>query len=131
MTYGETIRLLGYTARTEGGQLVLELAWLAMEAPESDYKVFVHLIDPDDGRTVAQVDTMPRNWSYPTSRWGRGEVFVDRVEMDVSGLPGGAYRLAIGLYVPEGERLPARDGQGALLPDGRALLEDEVEVGRP
>ena len=131
VTYGETIRLLGYTAQAEGGRLALDLAWLALEATERDYKVFVHLIDPDDGRTVAQVDTMPRNWSYPTSRWGRGEVFVDRVEMDVSGLPGGAYRLAIGLYVPEGERLPARDGQGALLPDGRALLEDEVEVGRP
>ncbi len=129
VTYGETIRLLGYTARTEGGRLAVDVAWLALETTEIDYKVFVHLIDPVDGRTLVQVDTMPRNWSYPTSRWGRSEVFVDRVEMDVSALPAGGYPLAIGVYVPDGDRLAARDAGGALLPDGRALLEGTVEVG--
>lgn len=131
VTYGDVIRLLGYTPRVESGRLALDVAWLALDTTEIDYKVFVHLIDPLDGRTLVQVDTMPRNWSYPTSRWGRGEVFLDRVEMDVSALPAGNYPLAIGLYVPDGDRLSARDAGGTLLPEGRALLEEPVQVGAP
>jgi hypothetical protein len=131
VTYGDAIRLLGHTARVEGRRLVLDIAWLALAPIDTDYKIFVHLVDPSDGSTRVQVDTMPRNWSYPTSRWGRGEVFVDRVEMDLSSLPPGEYALAIGLYVPGGDRLPVRDASGALLPDGRALLDDRVGVGTP
>jgi hypothetical protein len=129
VTYGGTIRLLGYTPQMEGGRLEVDLYWLALDVTEEDEKVFVHLVDPASGETLAQVDTMPRDWSYPTSRWGRREVFVDRIVLDVSGVPAGTYRLAVGMYPPDGDRLPARDAQGALLPEGRALLDEEVEVG--
>jgi hypothetical protein len=131
VTYGGTIRLLGYTPYTEGGRLTLDMVWLALDTMDTDYKVFVHVIDPVDGRTVVQADTMPRNWSYPTSMWGRGEVFVDRVELDVSAVPAGAYQLAVGMYVPDGDRLSARDAGGVLLQNGRAPLDERVEVHAP
>jgi hypothetical protein len=131
VTYGEAIRLLGYTPQLEGGQLAVDLYWLALDVTEEDEKVFVHLVDPASGETLVQVDTMPRGWSYPTSRWGRREVFVDRIALDVSGVPPGTYRLAVGMYPPDGARLPARDAQGTLLPEGRALLDEEVEVDGP
>jgi len=131
VTYGGTIRLLGYTPYTEGGRLTLDMVWLALDTMDTDYKVFVHVIDPVDGRTVVQADTMPRNWSYPTSMWGRGEVFVDRVELDVSAVPAGAYQLAVGMYVPDGDRLSARDAGGVLLQNGRAPLGERVEVHAP
>jgi len=35
------------------------------------------------------------------------------------------------MYPPDGDRLPARDAQGALLPEGRALLGEGVEVRSP
>jgi len=89
VTYGGTIRLLGYTPQMEGGRLAVDLYWLALDVMEEDEKVFVHLVDPASGETLAQVDTMPRDWSYPTSRWGRREVFVDRIVLDVSGVPAG------------------------------------------
>ncbi|MFN2156894.1 MAG: hypothetical protein ACK2UX_16790, partial [Anaerolineae bacterium] len=54
---------------------------------------------------------------------------VDRTVLDVSGVPEGTYALAVGMYPPDGDRLPARDAQGALLPEGRAVLDEEVEVG--
>jgi hypothetical protein len=131
VTYGETIRLLGYTPHIEAGRLIVDMYWLALDVTDTDYKVFVHLVDPAGGATLVQVDTMPRNWSYPTSRWGRREVFVDRIMLDVSSVPAGAYQLAVGMYVPDGDRLPARDAQGTLLPEGRALLNQRVEVRGP
>ena len=128
VTYGDEMQLLGYTPRQQGGQLAIELYWLALRAMETDYKVFVHLVNPVDQSIAAQVDTMPRNWSYPTSRWGRREVYVDRIALDLSGVAPGAYRLAVGVYAPEADRLSATDVHGRPVLDGRAILEQAIEV---
>jgi len=130
VSYGGEVRLLGVTARQEGEALVLDLAWLALRAMDRRFKVFVHLLDKE-GVIAAQHDAMPRDWSYPTTLWGRGEVYVDRVSLDASGAPPGAYRLAVGVYAPGEDRLPAVDAAGALLADGRAVLALEIEVTGP
>jgi len=84
--------------------------------------MFAHLIRPADGSIVAQHDWMPRDWSYPTSMWDRWEIFVDRVSLDLAPVEPGAYRLAVGVYVPEGAPLPAVDAAGNSIPDGQATL---------
>jgi len=128
VTYGDEMQLLGYTPRQRGGQLEIELYWLALRAMETDYKVFVQLVHPMDQAIAAQVDTMPRNWSYPTSRWGRREVYVDRIALDLSDGALGVYRIALGVYAPEADRLSAMDVHGRPVPDGRAILEQVIEV---
>jgi hypothetical protein len=130
VTFGGEMWLLGYSAQQEGGRLEVALYWQALEAMEAKYKIFVHLLragegmslDGAQGEIVAQHDGMPRDWSYPTSMWGRGEVYVERIGLDVSGVEAGAYRLAVGVYEPERERLVAIDGSGRRLPDDRAVL---------
>jgi hypothetical protein len=130
-TFGQEMRLLGYTPRQEGAQLSIDVYWLALRAIDVDYKVFVHLVDPASDQIVAQIDTMPRNWSYPTSRWGRGEVFVDRVSLDLSAAAAGSYELLAGVYEPGGDRLAVRDAHGVSVPDGRAVLALSLEVEAP
>ncbi|MBN1641402.1 MAG: glycosyltransferase family 39 protein [Anaerolineae bacterium] len=128
-TYGEEIQLLGYTPHWEGQRLLLDVYWLALRAIDVDYKVFLHMTDPADGRIAAQLDTMPRSWSYPTSRWGRREVFVDRMELDLSAVAPGRYALLAGVYEAGGDRLAVRGADGMLAPDGRAVLAEALEVG--
>jgi hypothetical protein len=128
VVYGDEMWFLGYTPHQEVHRLVIEMYWQALQAMQTNYKVFVQLVRPADGAIVTQVDTMPRNWSYPTSRWARREVFVDRIELDVTGVAPGAYRLAAGVYDPDSGRLPAVDGGGRPLQDGRAILEETVAL---
>jgi hypothetical protein len=131
ITFGEQMWLLGYTPNQEGALLRLDLYWQALRAMRTKYKIFVHLIDPVTGNIVAQHDSMPRDWSYPTSLWDRQEVFVDRVGLDVSDVKPGSYRLAVGVYEPEGDRLAAVDRQGRPVADGRAILTQPIEVNTP
>jgi hypothetical protein len=121
VSYGDEMRLLGCSAVKEDERLHVVLYWQALEAMEDQYKIFVHLLDRE-GQIVAQHDAMPRNWSYPTTRWGRGEVYVERIALDVSGAEPGAYRLAVGVYEPDTGRLAAVDRDGQRLPDDRAVL---------
>ncbi|MBN1933569.1 MAG: glycosyltransferase family 39 protein [Anaerolineae bacterium] len=131
VTFGNRLRLIGYTPVQTGDQLTLDLYWQALAAMSTDYKVFVHLLDPATGEIAAQRDWMPRNWSYPTSLWDRQELFIDRMTLDVSGVAAGQYRLAVGVYEPDGDRLAAVDAQGQAAPDNRALLLQLVEVKAP
>jgi hypothetical protein len=126
VSYGGEMRLLGYAARQEGKHLALDLTWLALRAMGSQYKIFVHLLD-GEGAILTQHDAMPRDWSYPTTFWDRGEVFVEHVRLDLNGIPPGAYRLAVGVYEPGQDRLPAFSPNGAALPGGQAIVELQVE----
>ncbi len=131
VTFAGRLWLIGYTAAQDGGQLKLDLYWQALRAMAVDYKMFAHLIDPNDDAIVAQSDWMPRDWSYPTSLWDRREMFIDRVVLDVGGVAPGQYRLALGVYRPGGDRLTAVDGAGREIADHRALMAQMVEVRAP
>lgn len=125
------VELLGYDAPQRlapGERLRVALYWRARQAVAADYKVFVHLIGPD-GALAAQDDGVPLNWSYPTTRWQPGETVRDEhlLPLDAA-LPRGDYSLWVGWYDSQtGERVTLRDATGAVLPDGRALLQT-VEV---
>lgn len=128
-TFGGMIELLGYDLEREGAALRLTLHWRALSNPDRHYVFFVHVADPATARPVAQVDSMPRQFAYPTGMWIAGEVVSDQVEISLEGVPPGSYDLAVGWYDPEtGERLAAHDAGGQPLIDGRVVLPDRIEI---
>jgi hypothetical protein len=124
---GPLIALPGYRLSRDGDTLRLTLVWQSSGAP-GDFTRFVHLLDAA-GNIVAQVDGAPAGDSYPTGQWQPGEVAADTLTFDLSPLPPGEYRLAVGFYAPtEGlPRLSVAD-TGGPLPDGRFVLPEVIVV---
>lgn len=123
VVFGDEIALRGYDLATnEAGVPTLTLAWQALRAPGNDYTVFVHLLNADGACCLWQADAMPRQNSYPTSRWLPEEVVVDSYTIDLpADTPPGAYPLEIGLYVAE-------TGQRLLLSGADANGEDALRL---
>tara|TARA_B100001964_G_scaffold216812_1_gene256408 strand:+ start:837 stop:3638 length:2802 start_codon:yes stop_codon:yes gene_type:complete len=97
--FGDTIELAGYDINYDDSSLHLTLHWKALGQIDSDYKYFVHLWDND--KLVAQIDTMPDSYQYPTSWWAPNEAYSDTVGIDISHLKsGGQYNLSTGVYDP-------------------------------
>jgi hypothetical protein len=109
----------------------LTLYWEAGGPTDRDYTLFVHLIGSDGG-LVGQVDRIPGNGTAPTSSWAEGQVIVDEVALPTApGAEAGPYRIAIGFYdAAHGERLSVTDGDGEVLPQNRAILPVQIEMGR-
>ncbi len=109
--FGDSLLLAGHApleaTLTPGSTLSLQLWWQALAPVDTDYTVFVHLLDAA-GNIVAQGDGVPMEGRYPTSAWAVGESIVDSRSLALpSDLPIGEYRLILGLYNPaDGNRLP-------------------------
>jgi hypothetical protein len=103
--------------------LRVSLSWRSLYPTETDYTIFVHLVDQDE-RVWAQHDSPPVGGSRPTSSWQPGEEILDNHGLALPrDIPPGEYRLAVGLYDPAtGERLIA-------VTAGEALPTDRVLVG--
>jgi hypothetical protein len=104
--FGEVARLVGYDLSGDidyEESIHLTLYWEALGTTNTDYTVFVHLIDAE-GALVGQGDYPPVAGMRPTSGWEIGEYLVDvhevRLEESVTPTPGDA-RLMVGLYEPE------------------------------
>jgi hypothetical protein len=126
--YGNKLRLMGYQLHRDQveNQLTITLHWRSERLMEIDYKIFVHVFDPETGFRPVQDDSMPLRWTYPTSYWSSGDVVVDEIPLSLEEVPFGVYRIAIGVYAPEtGERLPVLDRMGQLQPQGQLVLPDE------
>jgi hypothetical protein len=112
--FGEAAELLGYDLSGEvraGGHLRVALHWRAL-TPPPELTVFVHVVDAA-GRLVAQKDSQPAAGGYPTARWRTGEYLRDFYDLDLPAtLTPGSYHVRVGLYRPDGERLPAWPGNG-------------------
>jgi hypothetical protein len=127
--FGDSLRLAEYEIRQDEGTLDLWLYWRAERWIDTDFKFFVHVADPATGIPVAQNDAMPHSGANPTTSWWPGEVVNDRVSISLRGVPPGRYDIAVGIYEPAtGERLPLVNRRGQVVPDGRLLLEDGIEV---
>jgi hypothetical protein len=128
---GSQVSLLGFEAPDRlprGAELDVVLYWEALEPPEENYVVFVHLLD-GDGQLVASHDGPPMAGRYPTTTWLPGDIVPDviRIELD-PGIPAGKYRLQTGMYRwPSLERLPVWDSQGIEQID-RVVVLQSVEV---
>ena len=125
------LRLLAYAVDQNESNLAITLYWLAEERPADGYKFFVHVYEPQSGQIVAQIDTMPKDWTLPTTLWMEGELVADELNLPLSEVPPGAYHLAIGVYDPKsGRRLPisVEDNQLTATEDGRLLLPYTVHI---
>ncbi len=95
VNFGNFFRLEGYTLDPTSEGLKIILFWRTVESPDSDYTVFVHIVNADN-QIVAQNDGEPFEGRYPTSTWTPGELFAD--ERIVSPIPDGEFQIYIGWY---------------------------------
>jgi hypothetical protein len=130
-SFGDEIELVGYDAPSRvrpGEGLTVALYWYARAPVPVNYKVFVHVLGPD-GQLLAQDDSLPINWSYPTTYWQPGEFIRDEHLLTIdSSVPRGDYALSVGIYnASSGERAFVRDSAGVEYPEKRVLLQ-QIEV---
>jgi hypothetical protein len=126
-TLGSEIALIGYDISelaSPGGQLRVAFYWHALSPVPVDYKVFVHLTGPD-GQLVAQNDSVPVGWTYPTTDWQPGETVRDEHLLEIPATATrGDYRLIFGLYDPlTADRVVVRDASGGELENWQVILE--------
>jgi 4-amino-4-deoxy-L-arabinose transferase-like glycosyltransferase len=118
--FGGQAQLLGMR-QVSGTELIL--VWQALAEMETDYTIFVHLLDAD-GETLVNADHRP---SRPTREWRPGQAIPDRVSLALPpDLPAGEYWIEVGLYDagdPVLSRLPLGDGSG-----DRAVIPFSVEA---
>ena len=113
------IRLVGYDL--EGSSLTLH--WQALERVPATYAIFRHLIDPESGELVGQVDGAPRYWGYPTNWWEAGEYVSETVILPLDQLQRKEYLLFLGMYDPEtNERVDVFKGNGELWANSAVFL---------
>jgi 4-amino-4-deoxy-L-arabinose transferase-like glycosyltransferase len=125
---------LSATQVRPGDPLVLTLFWQATAGPSKlNHTVFTHLLGPVNAATGGTLwagnDGQPVGGSYPTVRWARGEIIVDRHTFAVpEDAPVGVYKIETGLYTPEqgGARLKVLDAAGHA--QGDSVLVGEVHV---
>ena len=127
--FGNDLRLLAYQTQLSPTQLHVTLYWRSEQRLTADYKIFVHLFDPETGIPAAQDDAMPRQWQFPTSFWWPGDTITDTISISLDAVPVGQYGLAVGAYDPQtGERLPVIDREGQEVVDGRLLLPETIAI---
>jgi hypothetical protein len=104
-----------------GDTLQVGLEWLAAQAPDANYSVFVQLLD-SASQVKAQRDRWPGDGLYPTGSLNTGQAVVDNLALPLD-VPPGQYRLIAGLYRNDVEGLPRLTGSG-----GDSVLLAEVDV---
>jgi hypothetical protein len=132
---GGQIALIGYdssadVAGSSSGSLsssdtvTLTLYWEALQAPQGDFKVFVHLVDRT-GTLVTQDDAPPRGGGYPTWAWQPGDIVPDSHQVKLPDeRPAGPYYWLVGMYRPETRvRLPVSGPEGIVPNDAIPLGE--------
>ncbi len=112
---GDSIRLRGFSidapAARPGQPLPITLYWQTDAPLETDYTVFVQMID-SGGKLVAQIDSRPLRGYFPTGQWPPGAVIPDRVDIPLpANLPAGDYFIIAGMYdLNTMARLPVQNG---------------------
>ncbi len=127
LQWGDQIGLHGFEVEEASGQsapqLRVKLVWQAQQRMERSYKAFVHVLDEATGELIAQNDSIPRQWTYPTTWWEEGEYVDDLIELTFSKPAEGALQILVGLYDEEsGVRLPVTDSEGSQFTNDAALL---------
>lgn len=130
VTFGEQIRLLGNRverAETSGQRNVtITFYWQAVQHPQLDYSVFVHVID-EAGELTTQGDVgLGSDQNYPTSAWWVGDIVSSRHALV---LPPDGYEIRVGVYFwADGSRLPAVENG---IPVGDLITLDSSALGIP
>lgn len=133
-SFGPAIELYAYDLEpielAPGESVDLTLYWRATGVPDQSYRVFVHLIDPQDDVAIAQSDRVPADWLRPTNGWRSGEIITDHHRLELStDAEAGEYHLFVGLYNPESSLRVPVEVEGEQQPDDRLFL-DSIQVVR-
>jgi hypothetical protein len=126
VTLGDQVALLGFDINITSA-LQLVLYWQALAEIPEDYKVFVHVLNPQ-GQLVAQQDQVPLAGQAPTTGWLPKEVIADAYSITIppENLVPGSYQLRVGLYnAVTGQRLPVTGST-----DDFVLLPYSFDVGQ-
>ena len=106
--FGDNVTLVSYTLRFDRAarSAHLTLYWQMLAKSETDYTIFVHLMD-SNGKIIAQKDAPPRDGNYPTSAWDAGEIIKDEYDLAIPADAPMPSSIAIGMYSqPNMQRLP-------------------------
>ncbi len=98
VSFDNKLFLIGYNVlKTPDGRTSLLLHWYTSRIPDIAYNLFVHLIDPDSGKIIAQADTPLGKGIHPTNTWRQNELVFEPVDLpsEISQKP---YTIRIGLY---------------------------------
>ena len=125
----EQIALIGYDApgsSSSGSQLTFTAYWQALNQMDSNYQVFVHLLD-DEGQVVAQSDSLNPG-DFPTEQWPLDKYVRDEHHITLpDDIPPGFYRWSVGMWLAaDGTRLPYVDEKGAVLDDAIMLPRELI-----
>jgi hypothetical protein len=98
-----------------GEAIDLVLYWRTRAALTVSYNVFIYVFDAQ-GNLVAQVDSVPGDGVYPTTKWVPGTSIHDRHQIILPGdLKAGQYQLVVGLYDSQsGMRLNASNNDNSI-----------------
>jgi hypothetical protein len=100
------------------------LYWQATQPISCSYKVFVHVLNAD-GRLIAQDDSLPVLWTYPTDAWQGGEDVLDfhSIVLPADAIPG-TYTVQAGMYEEQTmQRLSVSSSAGAAVDDKAVLTK--------
>ena len=132
VTFGGKMRLLGYRVGADtvqpGGTLPVTLYWQCVAPMDTDYTVFVHLLDENE-IIVAQRDTYPGLGNAPTSTWQVGEAIADTylVPIPTTAYAPGHVQIEVGLYDHRSQqRLLIYDTDGVPLADSARFARIEI-----
>jgi hypothetical protein len=123
--------LVGYTmeprAVAPGGTITVTLYWQALDPPQANYNVFLHVRQGWD-LTIAGNDGPPNVDPPETRTWEPGRVYVDeRVLSFGEEAPPGLYEVEVGLFSNEdGERLYIVAEDGHIIDDWLPLSNIRV-----
>lgn len=133
--YAPLLQLNGYdvpvTQVAPGSTLEIDLQWTIQQATDTDYRVFVQLIDPDNpGVLIGSGDSAPRQDWYPTTRFVPDVCFNDRYFVQVMpDAPPGDYQVLVGIYdAQQGTRLMGQTADASRLLGGGYLLPVTIQV---
>lgn len=126
-TFGEAIELVGFDAPEQvapGDEFRVALYWHALAPISQSYKIFMHLVSPE-GALLAQDDSEPAGWTYPTTVWEPGEYVRDVHALRLPpAVARGDASLVVGIYDSEtSDRLPLGAANGGALDNDRLLLQ--------
>lgn len=119
--------LVDFEARTSDAGLVVDFTWYSEGGATGDYKLFVHVLDPESGEIIAQQDQRPARDSLPPGNWLPG-LFRDTITVNLEASAPGTYPIAFGWYDPVTfERLqPTQLGAGIRSDGGRIFIDSLV-----
>lgn len=122
---------LGQPAAQPGQQVPLILIWRALSAPTEDYLVSLRLKRIDDHQEQSWLQR-PAGGTYPTSKWGQGDVVRDWHDLSLAAdTAPGVYELSVGLLKPNDRAVRPEVSLGSLVVEGRRRVFTTPQIQTP